>query len=289
MKQQYAVMTGEQGQINFASSEREEVMKKLKDLDLQVQKSRKQEDSRHEIKHSKEVIHFDFQGLIKPVKALQTSEKYEETGDGNNFSTHKVESGWVSDRDSILPEEDWLDDAVNLEDFDSLDAFGEVEESGSLDGFEELKESDRLNELHRPDSEDNNIYDIDLIIRSMLKRSENLSPYNLLIDCSEEELAVIIDGELYMNEAATINLLEKAEAANTAGRTKEAAKLWETICFYSVDVGYMNAAFWNLVYQVYKSDMEKVKMILEAMTKKEKRLLKLVRRISVKERDKYEY
>ena len=382
-----ADITGEQEQTNFASSKREEVMRKLKDLKLQEQKYSEKESRRGVEKHNTEAIRFDFQGVAKPVKT-QTSKKFERKSLSNielmsaeaemgykyeglkpsreesfrekslrNEPAREIirrkESPWEQPFGKEQPREEnpfeelhtkknhcvdphikeegyWLDEPlseidgddleiinmeeVSLQDLkgidigsseshDMLDNSGFIEKINKLNTVEELSDShtpDHIEEYVKPaepecsyqnakpddkiikweNPKKSSIGDVDSILQSMLKKTNNLSPYMFLINETEEELAVIIEGEIYINEAATINLLEKSEAADTDGRKQEAAKLWEIICYYSVDAGCLNIAFWNLVNHVYKYDMDKVKVILEAMLKKEKRLYKLIQEIS---------
>ena len=421
-----ADITGEQEQTNFASSKREEVMRKLKDLKLQEQKYSEKESRRGVEKHNTEAIRFDFQGVAKPVKT-QTGKKFErrslsnielmsaEADKGCKFERRSLsniesmsaeaemgykyeglkpsreesfrekslrnepareiirrkESPWEQPFGKEQPREEnpfeelhtkkngcvephikncfedpqikrqfedphikeegyWLDEPlseidgddleiinmeeVSLQDLkgidigsseshDMLDNSGFIEKINKLNTVEELSDShtpDHIEEYVKPaepersyqnakpddkiikweNPKKSSIGDVDSILQSMLKKTNNLSPYMFLINETEEELAVIIEGEIYMNEAATINLLEKSEAADTDGRKQEAAKLWEIICYYSVDAGCLNIAFWNLVNHVYMYDMDKIKVILEAMLKKEKRLYKLMQEIS---------
>jgi len=186
---------------------------------------------------------------------------------------------------------DMLDNSGFIEKINKLNTVEELSDSHTPEHIEEYvkpaepecsyqnaKPDDKIIKWENPKK--SSIGDVDSILQSMLKKTNNLSPHMFLINDSEEELAVIIEGEIYMNEAATINLLEKSEAADTDGRKQEAAKLWEIICYYSVDAGCLNIAFWNLVNHVYMYDMDKVKVILEAMLKKEKRLYKLMQEIS---------
>lgn|GEM_PF-6934691 len=137
------------------------------------------------------------------MKVLQTLARSEETDANMGISIHKAESDRFSGENSKLS----IDDKADVIDDDGdywLDAFSD------LTLFPNLRASDDI---------------VDPILRSMFGESKNLSPYDFLFDYTEEELVVVIEGETYVNEAATVKLLEKAKTADTTGRIQKATEL----------------------------------------------------------------
>jgi len=120
------------------------------------------------------------------------------------------------------------------------------------------------------------VYETDQLFAPMLKRAEDISLAAFLANDTDEELAVSVGGELYINTAASIRLLVKAGHASLHMKPEEAGKLWGTVCFYSIDAGYTNMAFWNIANVVYKSDSAKAKAILKVIIKKEKKLMQII-------------
>jgi len=208
----------EDRKIHLANLEREKVIKRIKDLEMDELKSSRA-DSGNEEQWNTEKIGFDFEGLLSPLKREAEYSK----------------------------------------------------EPEACENIQPVKIKERIN---------NGIYDTDPLFGPMLERTGDISRFDFFVNDTDEELAIMIDDELYINRAATIRFMVMAEYANRNQKGETAKKLWEAVCFYSIDSGYMNMAFWHLVDVVYQSNLNEAKAVIKVMTKKEKKLLRIINELT---------
>jgi len=220
---------------DIASVEREKVTKRIKDLEMREQKN-ETTDEQHGAQYSDSQIRFDFDGFSQQPLLFEISENDEM----NTF----------------------------LENLDSVDDFAEPEDTYNYAEYED-------EQVHEKEKRLCSIFDMDPLFGPMLKRSKNVSLFDFFALQTDEELAIVIDHELYINRASTIRLMVKAEYAIGGNEIEEVRKLLEAVCFYSIDSRYMNMAFWNLFNTVYQS-INEAKAIIMVMTKKERKILQII-------------
>lgn|GEM_PF-859134 len=257
-----------------ADLEREKVIKKIREMEQQEQKERNEEEG-NMLHTNAGRIHFDFIDLGEYSARKET---VPENFDSNTHGDDTVFS------DDTVSEDAGLGKIIEISQGQAAQNIQLVQpvlddnnEPPSEDAVLSLKREHPAEEIIYPaEKKGKSIYQTDRLFAPMLKRAEGISLLDFLVDNTEEELAVSVDNELYINSAASIRLLVKAGHASLYMNRKEAGRLWGIVCFYSIDAGYTNMAFWNLANVVYKSDSAKAKAILKVIIKKEQKLLQII-------------
>jgi len=257
-----------------ADLEREKVIKKIREMEQQEQKERNEEEG-NMLHTNAGRIHFDF------IDLGEYSARKETVPENSDSNTHGDDTVFSDD---TVSEDAGLGKIIEISQGQAAQNIQLVQPV--LDDNNELPSEDALLSLKREhpaeeiiypaEKKGKSIYQTDRLFAPMLKRAEGISLLDFLVDNTEEELAVSVDNELYINSAASIRLLVKAGHASLYMNRKEAGRLWGTVCFYSIDAGYTNMAFWNLTNVVYKSDSAKAKAILKVIIKKEQKLMQII-------------
>lgn len=284
-------------QSENADSERENLIKKIKEIEQQEQKE-SQKKGENMIHPNVRKVHFDFMDISGTSARKAFSEDTvleavcpdEATGISSDQAAEITPPAQLilDDNDDPPIEEKVLlslgrehpaEEAVSLQTDTSLEV--KVPEANEP----EANIAAEHNQIYAAGKKGKkkNVYGADPLFAPMLKRAEDISLLDFLADDTEEELAFSIGNDLYINRAASIRLLVKAGHASLHMNQKEAGRLWETVCFYSIDTGYTIMAFWNLINIVCKSltgavqeaESVKAKVILNIIIRKEQKLKQL--------------